>query len=234
MADAVTPGPDTGGPAAGVEAGLPAGRRPRKPLRGTPLAVVLLLLGVIATAVSAGLTWGRAEYLDSLSGIVSTSASGSQMRPELVPLALAALAGLGAALATRGIARRIVGAGIAAAGALVAVRAVLALFSPPLETLGNLSRPAVPTGPAVTPVWPPLLAVVGGSLLLAAGVVLIIARSGRGLGSRFERSSGRRPAPAEPGFAAEVAATDLWNSLSADTDPTADTAPVANRPPAER
>lgn len=213
------------------EAGDTAARRR---LTGTPLAAVLLVSGAVLTAVSAALVWGRADYQDSLRGLVSTSASGSDMRPELTPIALAALAGLGATLATRGVARRMVGVGIALAGSAVTVRAIVALFDPTLDTLRNLSRAATAIGPPQTPIWPPLLATLGGFLLLTAGLVISVGKSGKGLSKRFERTAPRRAPSVEPQFAAEAAATDLWNSLNADSDPTADPDPVAKPAPDQR
>ena len=51
--------------------------------------------------------------------------------PELVPVALVALAGLGAALATQGVLRRIVGVVLLIGGALIAMRSRARVRRPP-------------------------------------------------------------------------------------------------------
>ncbi len=77
--------------------------------RRTLILVLAALAGAGCCAGAAALTWWSAEFTDSLVGAVTTTATGSQVLPELVPVALFALAGLGAAFATRGWPRRVVG-----------------------------------------------------------------------------------------------------------------------------
>ena len=52
---------------------------------------------------AAGMQWWSAEYLDALTGPITVTLSGAACVPELIPLALVGLAGLGAALATSGL-----------------------------------------------------------------------------------------------------------------------------------
>jgi hypothetical protein len=102
--------------------------------------------------------------------------------PLLVGLALAALAGAGALLATRGTVRRVLGGLLALAGAALAATAVLARTG--LDP-GRAGAGAM--------VWP-AACVLGGAMIIAAG--LTAARHGHrwpAMGSRYER--GRVPPP---------------------------------------
>jgi Tryptophan-associated transmembrane protein (Trp_oprn_chp) len=92
--------------------------------------------------------------------------TGAALHPWLTALALVALAGAGALLATRGALRQVVGVLMALCGAAAAATAAAA---------------AHPTG------WP-LLAAGGGVLILAAGVAAAI-RGGRwpAMGTRYDR-----------------------------------------------
>src|SRR5690242_10674652 len=83
----------------------PADRRAR---RTTALVAGLVLAGAAACAGAAAMAWWTADYVDPLTGPLTLTASGSQCRPELVPVALIALAGFGATLATAGWLRRVV------------------------------------------------------------------------------------------------------------------------------
>ncbi|GAA2011381.1 Trp biosynthesis-associated membrane protein [Nakamurella flavida] len=166
-----------------------------------PLAVIALaaVLGAIAMAAAAGFTWWSQPFDDSLTGRIDATASGAATLPELVPVALVVLAGLGATLATRGVARRLVGGLLVLAGLLVGVRAVLALFTPPAALAGQLVRPATATAEATGRPWGPLIAVVGALAVVVAGLLVVTGRGvgrRRTLGARYER---RRPGSRTPG-----------------------------------
>ena len=115
--------------------------------------------------------------------------------PELVPLALVGLAGFGAALATRGFARRLVGVVIGLCGVAVAVLSAL--------QFGNAAgQPGHRTDPAGRPgrrrsLHPlgPALGVLAGVLLAAAGILVVLGLGARRrLGSRYDaptRAAGR-------------------------------------------
>jgi uncharacterized membrane protein (TIGR02234 family) len=137
-------------------------------------------------------------------------------------LALVALAGVVAVLATRGLARRIVGAVLALAGAAMVWRA--------LGSAGAVSRTrarsfvadhhrtvdvnGVVPHVATHAVWPVLSAVCG-VLVFAAGVVTAWrGHEWRGMSARYES----QPAQAEPG--GERPATALWTALDRGEDPT--------------
>lgn len=191
--------------------------------RARPVAVLaaLVLLGTAACAGAAAMTWWTADYVDPLTGPVTLTASGADCLPELVPVALVALAGFGASLATQGWVRRLVGVILLAGGLLVAIRSAGAMVSEPAALTGGLVRPADPAGPAELHPVGPILALVGGVLLAVAGGLVAAGLGGRRrLGARYEAPS---TAPTDP---ASTDPGDWWKALDAGTDPTDPT--VAN------
>lgn len=120
--------------------------------------------------------------------------TGNSLTPWLLAMALVALAGAGALLATRGVARRIVGIVIVLAGAGLAAAAV--------------------RGYAYTPGWP-TLALLGGLAVIACGVLAVL-RSGEwpSMGARYERT------PAEPARNRPATSATMWDDLDRGIDPT--------------
>ena len=208
----------------------PAAAAPTPRGRQLGLLVLLALLGAALAAVASGLTWWSAAYQDPLTGSVVLTAAGATCVPALIPLALVALAGLGAALATRGLPRRLVGVVVLACGVTIGVLAAMSLTGPPAALAGSLTRPADPVGgPVLHPVGP-WLAVIGGAALLAAGVLIALGVGARqALGSRYDAPAGKAAAarmaaePTDPG--------DWWKALDAGGDPTA-TSSTEGSPPA--
>ncbi len=191
--------------------------------RGRRLGAVILpaIAGAALAAVAAGMQWWSAEYLDALSGPITVTLSGAACVPELIPLALVGLAGLGAALATSGPLRRLVGIVLFAAGATIAVRSALSLGAAPAGLAGSLTRPAELVGEAGLSPAGPILAMIGGLLITVAGVLVIAGVGARPLGSRYERSqrsAGRRSEARPAGGATDPA--DWWKALDAGADPT--------------
>jgi hypothetical protein len=125
------------------------------------------------------------------------STTGAAEQPWVVGLAVVALAGAGALLATRGVVRRVLGVlliviGVAVAAGMISARA-------------GLDRGSV--------VWP-VLGVIGGAIIALGG--LIAARSGHrwpAMSARYERNTA--PVTAEP---ADTRAT--WDALDHGVDPT--------------
>jgi hypothetical protein len=120
--------------------------------------------------------------------------AGGDSRP-LVPLALLALAGVAAAVATGGWPRRIVGVLLAVAGA-----GAIAL--------------AVPGGTDFFP-WGRILAVAGGLLMIAASV-LLVRFSGQmpRMGAAYQRTNTER--------STDDSDHEMWRALSVGKDPTTD------------
>ncbi|WP_243793385.1 Trp biosynthesis-associated membrane protein [Saccharopolyspora gloriosae] len=148
-------------------------------------------------------------------GDVESAASGATVRPELVPLALAALAAVAAVLATGGWLRRIIGALTLLGGVLLAWRAVTwqfgtsSTFVPPdvpagSEPIGELSR--APYGP--------LLMVLAAVALFGAGL-LVALRAGvlPAMGAKYSAPGAEKPKSADPD-------KRLWDALDEGADPT--------------
>jgi Tryptophan-associated transmembrane protein (Trp_oprn_chp) len=164
-----------------------------------PLWIVTggLLLAALALWGSSRLTWAT-----EVRGHAGTDAStvfartGADIAP-LVPLAVLALAGVAAAIAVGGWSRRAVGVVLAASGIGAA-------------GLGLLAGPAADVFP-----WGRILAVLGGGLLVLAGLLLVV------VGDRMPRLGAGYRAPATA-RRAEDTDSDLWRSLSHGKDPTTD------------
>ncbi|WIM98177.1 Trp biosynthesis-associated membrane protein [Actinoplanes oblitus] len=164
------------------------------------------LIAVVACLAGAGLTlyavtraWSvTVEHRTGLSDLTTTR-TGADVQPSLVGVAVAALAGAGALLATRGVARRLLGGLLVAAGAGVVVGSVLA-------------RAGLAGGSLL---WP-VAAVLGGAAVALGGVLTV--RHGHewaAMSARYERQprSDAEPAPADNRAA--------WDALDRGDDPTA-------------
>lgn len=168
--------------------------------------------------------------------------SGQDLVPLAGALALAALAGLAAVIATRRMARRLAGLLLAALGAIIAVAVCLPLAAPDVlgaarvsavsqagsATAGGaagVSPGAVPGGgaaPGVTAVghvtmtaalWRP--AAVAGALVIVAAGLLVAWR-----GPAWPVMSSRYELPEQPERRPSADSGALWDALSSGADPT--------------
>lgn len=155
-------------------------------------------------------TWSSSvEHRAGLSNLTTTH-TGADEQPWLVGLAVVALAGAGALLATKGVARRILGGVLLLAGAGIVAGAVLARAGLDVGDAG-----------AAAAFWP-VACVIGGVGVAVGG--FLAARHGHlwsAMSSRYERT----PAPA----AVRRESSDLepadnraaWDALDRGDDPTA-------------
>jgi uncharacterized membrane protein (TIGR02234 family) len=135
------------------------------------------------------------------------STTGASHEPWLVGLALVALAGGGALLATRGLARRLLGGLLALAGAGVAAGAIVGR--------SGLDAGAAGAGAAI---WP-VVCVAGAAMIVLGG--LAAARQGHlwpAMGSRYDR----RTVPPSPADAAARSRPPATAGLNNDGDPAGD------------
>ncbi|SDP31048.1 trp region conserved hypothetical membrane protein [Nakamurella panacisegetis] len=186
---------------------------------------LLVILGAAAAASASGLTWWTQTHVDALAGALTTKATGSRTDSLLLPVALMALAGLGAALATTGMLRRGVGALLLLGGLWSAAASVAGLVSAPAVLTTDLTRPAESSGAPQVHVIGPLLGVLGGGLIATAGVLVVLGYGSRkGLGARYEAPTRRRtgaPSVAELDPASDPnVAVSWWKALDAGLDPT--------------
>ena len=207
-------GPDPATP----DDGVAAGARPVPVRREMTYAVLLCVAGAGLALWAATRTWA-VELTPRPTPLppVREPATGADLLPWLPALALVALAGGGAVLATRGRLRRALGALIGLLGAAVAAGGAYGLVA---AFDGELSRQ-----------WP-ALCLVGGVFAATGG--LLTARRGQrwpAMGARYERPA-RRPASAvstEPDATGDPQApdrvtgrrtTEAWDALDRGEDPT--------------
>lgn len=194
--------------------GLPTGGR----LLG--LVAVLLVLAAAALWASAQSTWVVQTVVNPLTGPQGNTADGAHAEPILVPWALLSLAAVGGLVATAVWGRRVVGTLVAVAGGWAVLRAVVGLVAPDGGSLPIGLRPGDRAMPAEAGFVGPLVAVLGGLLMLAAGLIAA-RRAGElpRLGSRY-RAPGAEPGrrPADPDRA-------LWEAQDEGEDPTRERAP---------
>lgn len=178
------------------------------------MVVLLMLLSAGLLWGSSALSWVSATFRTPYSGDVQSGATGSMVRPELVPLALASLAGIAAVLATGGWMRRIIGGITVLGGGLLVWRAVSWHldgdfgFTPP-----NLPPNSAPIGVPDPIPFGPLLMGLAALTLLNAGL-LVAARAKRmpAMGSRYSAPGARRESR-DPD-------KRLWEALDEGADPT--------------
>lgn len=170
--------------------------------RELPVWIAVTVLGSVLVLWASGRDWVR----ETGGGVIA--ASGGRLSPVLTPLALAVLAGVVAVLATKGLARRLVGALIALCGAGAAVAAWRATDHATVMSAlsGKISG-------WDTTVWP-WVAILGGVLMAAAGALAVLR------GSRWTGMSARydRPGPRE----ARQDDRSLWDALDRGDDPTSE------------
>ena len=136
-------------------------------------------------------------------------------------LALVALAGVVAVLATRGVVRRAVGLVLAAAGALLVSRAAGAFTAVSDARARDLVSAAHRTvdaqagrvSVAGTAVWPALSVLCGLCVIVAGGLVAARGHRWRALSARYDKQPERSVDPTR-------AAAATWNALDRGEDPT--------------
>ncbi|MGP4020228.1 Trp biosynthesis-associated membrane protein [Saccharopolyspora sp. 5N708] len=185
----------------------------------------LLWMVVLVVLIAAGALWGASaliwvgqRFRTPFGTEVTAGVTGADLRPELVPVALAALAAVAAVLATGGLLRRVVGALVVIAGGLLAWRVYqqfnFGWFA--YGTAGSVPPGSTPIGQMSTQPGGPLLMTAGAVLLLVAGL-LVVFRAGRmpAMGAKYSAPGTAKPKSHDPD-------RQLWNELDAGRDPTED------------
>ena len=226
----------------------------RRPAAGARREYLLTLLaGAVGAAVvllAARQGWARVVTIEPHPLPASrVTVSGQDLVPAAAALGLAALAGLAAVLATRGLARRVVGGLLAAFGVAIAASVSLPVTAaqarsaavgataaqagsvPGGSTVGSGTTPGT-GGSGVAGItlashvemaaFPWRWAVLAGGLLVIGAGLLVAWRGARWpvMSSRYDRPASRKPsAAADP--------ASLWESLSQGLDPTDSGSPAA-------
>ncbi|GAB3461426.1 Trp biosynthesis-associated membrane protein [Streptomonospora sediminis] len=183
--------------------------------------LIALAAGAGALAGASGRTWARAEI--ALGGSLApapVALTGDDTAPGAFAMGLAGLAALAAVLATRGLARRVLG-GIVALFGIIGAAGVWRGTRP--QALADAAADRSTAHGEVEALhlaaaWP-ALAAAGAVLMVAAGAyTLLRGAAWPGMGSRYDRHSA--PGAADSGDPAE-----LWKSLSSGADPTVEPGP---------
>ncbi|MCE3554571.1 Trp biosynthesis-associated membrane protein [Pseudonocardia sp. RS11V-5] len=196
------------------------------------LTAALLLLGALGLWGTTRLDWASTQVEvagHGATGAVPIAATGAQIAPSLIGLAVLAVAAVAAAIAVSGVVRRILGVILVLAGAYGVYAAASGWLRPPtaaeLPALVGSAAAGATTAPgaAVATTAAPVLGVVGGLLVVAGGVVLVVAdkRLPR-MGARYDAPGA--PRPADPERAA-------WDELDSGVDPTTEGAFARERGP---
>jgi uncharacterized membrane protein (TIGR02234 family) len=170
------------------------------------------LAGAALSAYAVTRTWSLQLTPRTGMSDLRTARTGADAEPWVIGLALVALAGAGALLATRGVARRVLGVLLALAGAGVAAGAVI----------GRLSVSPGKAG-AGADVWP-IACVLGGLIIVAGGVTA--ARLGHRWPTMSARYDRKPVAPAQVRRSSpdpELAPADhraAWDAIDRGDDPT--------------
>ena len=174
----------------------------------------MLAAAALLWAASA-VVWASQRYQTPFTGEKTFGATGAVLRPELVPLALAALAAVAAVLATGGLLRRLMGVLVAAAGGVLAWRA-LDWFASGWFTFGAPDIPpaSMPIGqPSPNPAGPVLMSVAAVVLIVAGLLVALVAHRMPAMGAKYSAPGTRKPKSHDPD-------KQLWEALDEGEDPT--------------
>jgi uncharacterized membrane protein (TIGR02234 family) len=183
-------------------------------------ALVAQVVGAAAVLLIATREWQtittvRAHpFADDVVGVSGRTVDGA-----VTALALVALAGVVAIIATKGIARRVIGGLVAASGVALVWRIIIAIPAVDAARARDLVRaahPQVAGAPHVTThvVWG-VLSLLGAVLVLVAGLLTAV-RGGQwaGLSARYDRRE------IDPEQARARADASLWTALERGDDPT--------------
>jgi len=196
------------------------------------LALLLDLFGAAGALLIAGRTWQSVltprprPLADDVLPV-----TGHTLDAAATALGLVALAGVVAVLATRGLARRLVGAVLALAGVLMVWRSITglaAVSAARARSLVEAKHSGVGVEAGVVPQlsvhaqWP-VLSAVGGVLVLAGG--LLVAARGPGWGTmsaRYDSPKAGPPSAEDIAAARSRTQASMWTALDKGADPTAD------------
>jgi len=209
----------------------PADAARRAGRRELTITVLIALLGGVIAWAAAGRPWITAT-IGAAPNTFKATASGGDLSGALTALALTGLAGALALLATRRVARRLVGVLLIAAG--------VGLFGYAVDERGSsdasriLAAKAAAKGFASGAVdvhtaswW--LAAAFGGVLVILAGLAAVgRSASWPGMSSRYESAAAKAAVAVDSG-----SSRDLWDALDRGEDPTAAAGSVGATPGAE-
>lgn len=179
-------------------------------------ALALGLGGAALGAIGAGQEWATASA--TAPGPREVAASGSEVAPIALPLALVALACWGAVLVLRTVGRRVVSA-LGAAASVGGVVAVLATVRDAGTVAGELVTDAE-TVTMSTTAWPWVAAVGLSASAVTFAVALVRCPGWPQMSRRYDRTPATAPGAREAQEATTDEPRDLWRALDDGHDPT--------------
>lgn len=182
-------------------------------MRELRVAAGLCLAGAALVLVAVSRSWLTYRFGTAPLPTREVDVTGAQLARGARVLGLVGLAGVAALPATRGHARTAVGALLTAAGAGVIAVVARVLLDPAQALLDNGPPDTHLAGAPDLGGWP-YAAILGGLLLLAAGLLAVVR------GRRWQGLSARYDAPAETPRPGEAS---LWDALDRGEDPTGGT-----------
>ncbi|RJL24686.1 TIGR02234 family membrane protein [Bailinhaonella thermotolerans] len=222
---ASTNGTATSGTATNGES--PSGAPAAAGRRSMWTGLVLIAAGAGALFGASGQVWSEVRLSAAVPG-AARALTGDDLAGLVTPAAVVALAGLVALLATRGVARRGVGALIALAGVGAAVSTFRGMSEDAAERVVRDGSPLARLAQveAVSHTAWPYLSLAGAALLLAGGLFAIVrAGSWPGMSARYDR-----PGSGGGERSRRTAEGSLWDAIDRGADPTADPADAPGEP----
>jgi uncharacterized membrane protein (TIGR02234 family) len=193
------------------------------------LAVLVQLIGAAGALLAATRAWQTVltsrprPFRDDVLHL-----SGRTVDAAPTALALVALAGVIAVIATRGWVRRMIGGVVALAGALLVWRSfggLDAVSAARARTLVADKHSGVEIGAStvhvdVTSTWAVLSAICGALVLLAGLLVVLRGHRWGAMSARYDGPAAAEPADVDPEQARTKANASLWTALDRGDDPT--------------
>ena len=190
-----------------------------EPISKSLLWTVVVLAGLAGLALwgASGLAWGSQAYETPFTGPTTATATGTQLRPELIPLMLVALAAVVAVLATGGWFRRVIGAVVVLAAFLLLWRlGGWVADGGNVAFAGNVPPGSKPLGEPEWNSFGPWLGIVGAAVFVVAGAMVVLrAHRMPGMGAKYSAPGARKEAVKDPD-------RRLWEALDEGEDPTAE------------
>ncbi len=179
------------------------------------------LLGALGVTVGTARPWMRATA--SVPGLptIHAAASGADLVPLAGALGVAMLAAFGAVVATRGFARRILGAAVLAAAVVVLVASIHPAGASGQLTAGLSAKGWSGGGyESATTLWRWLVLVCAGIAGLAGTLTSVYGAQWAEMGSRYDAPTRDSAPPRER--PEDLSETDVWRAIDQGRDPTRD------------
>lgn len=211
-----------------------------KKLFRKPWVLLKLAVGALLALVAVTQTWVRITLVDGSASVLVVNVSGSAAHPAIAPVAIAALISVVVLAIAGRVFRVVLGVLVALMGAAIIALSASVLSNPLASARASITEVSGLTGGGITDIvgavdvsgWP-VVAVIGGVILLAAGVFAIFTMHRWPVGGRrYEtrattEGAERSRAHAQADHASPHDRISEWESQNDGVDPT-DEPPAAS------